>query len=130
MEKVPHGFMRTLTRQRVEAFARRHNVATITPALVDEKYAQWAAGSAKRKTSLGWEATALARLSRIPEFVRGMVIQEVERCAREMGMETVTSEAIERASGVWKLSGAFHSEANPDLYKRSQRRRKRGHDRN
>jgi hypothetical protein len=116
MEKVPRGFVRAMTRQRIEAFARRHNVNTITPALVDEKYTEWAAGSAKRQMTLPWEETARGRIMRIPGFVRGMVIVEVERCARGMGKDTVTGEVIERAYGTWEKAGAFHSEADPHLY--------------
>jgi hypothetical protein len=122
LERVPEGFKRSLTRQRIEAFAERHNVTTITPALLDEKYAEWAAGSAKRKVTLAWEDSALERINRIPGFVRGMVILEVERCAREMEQDTVTHAAIDRATSVWKRSGVFHSETNPDFYKPPERR--------
>ena len=109
--------MRALTRRRVEAFALRQNVDTVTPALIDDKYAEWAAGSAKQKMNLAWTDSALARFDRIPGFVRGMVILEVERCAREMGEETVTEDVIDRATGVWEKFRAFHSQANPGLYK-------------
>ncbi len=122
LERVPEGFKRSLTRQRIEAFAARHNVTTITPALLDEKYAEWAAGSAKRKVTLAWEDSALERIDRIPGLVRGMVILEVERCAREMEQDTVTHAVIDRATSVWKRSGVFHSETNPDFYKRPERR--------
>ncbi len=117
LESIPEGFMRALTRQRIEAFARRRNVTTITPALMDEKYAEWGAGSAQQRMTLDWAATALAGIGRIPGFVRGMVILEIERCAREMGKDAVTDEVIARASTAWNRSGAFHSDANPDFYK-------------
>ena len=125
VEKVPRGFMRAMARQRIEAFARHHNVRTITPALVDEKYTEWAAGSAKRQMTLPWEETARDRIMRIPGFVRGMVILEVERCAREMGKDTVTGEVIERAYGTWEKAGAFHSEKTPDFYKSRPERARR-----
>jgi nucleotide-binding universal stress UspA family protein len=125
MGKIPPGFIRTMTRQRIEVFARRQGARTITPALVDEKYAEWAAGSAKQKMNLKWRKTALARIDRIPEFVRGMVILEVEHCARKMGKDTVTEDVIDKANGIWEKSGAFHLDANPNLYKSPQRRRAR-----
>ncbi|MFQ5617548.1 MAG: universal stress protein [Rhodospirillales bacterium] len=124
MEKVPRGFMRTMARQRIEAFARRHHVDTITPALVVEKYTEWATGSAKQQMTLPWEERARGRIMRIPGFVRGMVILEVERCARGMGKDTVTGEVIERAYGTWETSGAFHSEKTPGLYKGLPKRAK------
>jgi hypothetical protein len=116
MADIPEGFMRTLTRRRLEVFARRHGVGAITPALVDEKYAEWAEGSAKQRPTLKWRQTALARVDGIPGFVRGMVILEIERCAAEMGSDTVTDEVIDRAMETWQASGVFHSEADPDLY--------------
>lgn len=125
MERVPEGFARTLTRQRIEALARRYNTTTITPALIEEKYAEWGRGSAKQEMTLAWADTALERINRIPGFVRGMVILEVERRAREMGRNTVTEAVIDRASSVWKESGVFHSEADPGLYKQPHGRRER-----
>ena len=117
MKKVPHGFVREMTRQRVEVYASRHDARVITAALVEEKYADWSQGSARRKMTLDWEDKALARINRIPEFVRPMVIHEVERCARMMGLDRVIEAAIDQATGVWEESGAFHSEADPELYK-------------
>ncbi len=117
MQKVPAGFMRDLTRQRIETFAQRKEVTEITPELIDEKYREWSEGSEKQQRLLTWSDTALQRIERIPDFVRGMVIKEVERCAHEQGNDTVTPEILGQAMSSWEGMGAFHSEANPDLYK-------------
>lgn len=117
MEKIPEGFMRDLTRQRVEVFAKRHGVSEVTAELVAEKYSEWGAGSAKQTMTLNWDDAALERVSRIPDFVRGMVIKEVERCASEQGTTSVTVEILSAAVSRWEGMEAFHSEANPDLYK-------------
>lgn len=116
MCRVPDGFMRDLTRQRIEAFARRRGVREITPELIEEKYAEWGSGSEKQTIQLAWIPETLARVERIPVFVRGMVIKEVERCAREMRADTVTAEVLERASRAWASHGVFHSESNPGQY--------------
>jgi nucleotide-binding universal stress UspA family protein len=118
MARVPEGFIRTLSRQRIEVFAKRKNVTTITPELIGEKYAEWGAGSAKQQMTLSWADGARKRIDRIPDFVRGMVILEVERRAREMGKDTVTDDVIDQVSGIWETTGAFHSDADPDLYKK------------
>ena len=117
MQKIPAGFMRDLTRQRIETFAQRKGATEITPALIDEKYSEWKTGSEKQQCLLTWSNGALQRIERIPDFVRGMVIKEVERCAHEQGVDTVTSEILAQAMSRWEGMGAFHSEANPDLYK-------------
>jgi len=114
MERIPEGFMREMTRQRIETFARHHGVSTITSDLVREKYAEWAEGSAKQDINLEWQETAQARIDRIPGFVRGMVILEVERRAREMGLDSVTDEVIDQTTSSWQDTGSFHSEVSPD----------------
>ncbi len=116
MQKVPEGFMRDLTRQRVETFAQHKGVTDITPELIDEKYREWGEGSEKQQCQLSWNDDAQQRIERIPDFVRGMVIKEVERCARKQGSDTVTLEILGQAMSSWEGMGAFHSEANPGLY--------------
>lgn len=120
--RVPEGFMRTLTRQRVEAFARHKGVQTITSALLDEKYAEWAAGSEQQRPELTWETSTWERVQRIPAVVRGMVIKETERCARGLGKPTVTAEVLALAHDAWSSKGTFHSDVNPGQYSEETRR--------
>lgn len=117
MERIPEGFMRDLTRQRVETFARKHGTTEISEALVEEKYGEWAAGSSKRESTMEWEPDAKARIEKIPDFVKGMVILEVERCARDLELDRVTHAAVDKASNAWEMGSGFHSESNPDQYK-------------
>ncbi|MFQ5756617.1 MAG: universal stress protein [Acidiferrobacterales bacterium] len=116
VQTVPEGFMRSLTRQRVEAFARRKGAKTVTLELLEEKYAEWGAGSERQRRELPWDDAAWGRVQRIPGFVRGMVIKEMERCARELGMDTVTTEVLAQARDTWSSKGTFHSDANPGQY--------------
>jgi len=117
MQSVPAGFMRDLTRKRVEAFARRTGVKLIDNALIDAKYEHWGKGSAGQHAEMAWEDEALARVQRIPDFVRGMVIKEIERCAREIGSPVVGQAALDRASHAWEVGGTFHSDMFPNQYK-------------
>jgi len=122
MKGVPEGFMRDLTRKRVEAFARRTGVSRIDNELIDAKYEHWGRGSALQHAEMEWEEDALARVERIPDFVRGMVIREIERCAREIGSEVVGQAALDRASHAWESGGTFHSDMFPDQYKNTEGR--------
>ena len=108
MEKIPEGFMRDMTRQRIEAFAERTKVKDITLQLVEEKYAEWMAGFSKQAETMPWDEAAAERVKRIPDFVRGMVMLEVERQARDLGLDRVTGDAIDAASAKWEASGMFH----------------------
>ena len=85
---------------------------------MEEKYASWADGSAKRTSEMARTPDAAARIERIPNFIRPMVIQEIERCAREMGLDSVTGAAIDKASESWEGMGAFHSENAPGQYEK------------
>jgi len=80
----------------------------ISSELVEEKYSEWAASSEKPSTTMNWEETARERIQRIPNFVRGMVILELERRAIEMGENSVTNAVVEEVSSLWKKSGDFH----------------------
>lgn len=113
---APAGPLRELTRQRIELFARRRQARRITVEIVEAKYAEWAAGSAKQTRTLPWEPAALERIKRIPDFVRGMVVREVERCARELGRDRVTPEVIDKARSSWARNRSFHSETQPGQY--------------
>ena len=117
LQGVPEGFIRDLTRERVAAFAKRKGVDRITPELIDEKYSEWASGSSKQRMELEWDPAAAERIQRVPDFVRGMVIKEVERCAHVNGMDTVTADVITKALESWERLSEFHSEKRPDLYK-------------
>jgi len=116
LNRVPDGFMRSMTEQRVEAFARRQGEAVITSQLLDEKYAEWGAGSEKQNAHLSWDDAEWQRMQQIPEFVRGMVIKEVERCAKQLGVNSVTADVVAHARGTWADKGVFHSEAAPKQY--------------
>jgi hypothetical protein len=116
LQRVPQGFTRTLTQQRVEVFARRRGEAVVTAELLEEKYAEWAAGSAKQSAHLHWDDSAWQRIQQIPEFVRGMVINEVEHCAQQLGVDSVTADVIAHARDFWSDKGVFHSETAPNQY--------------
>ena len=117
LARVPEGPMRAMTKQRIEEYAHKKSARTVTLELVEEKYATWAQGSAKRQSRMDCDAEASLRIGRIPDFIRPMVVLEIERCAREMGHDVVTGAAIDKASEAWEGSGVFHSDRAPGQYK-------------
>ncbi|HCX88582.1 MAG TPA: hypothetical protein DG761_11210 [Gammaproteobacteria bacterium] len=117
LQKVPAGFMRALTRQRIEAFASGRGQTEITEQVIEDKYAQWAEGSEGEVTTLPWQAQAQASIRKIPDFVRPMVIREMERCARDLGLAEVTPEVLGHARDTWATQGSFHSEHHPSQYR-------------
>jgi hypothetical protein len=116
LARVPEGVMREMTRQRVESMARRTGAESVTLDLLEEKYAGWAKGSEKRQAEMAWDPQAASRVARIPDFIRPMVVSEIERCARALGLDVVNGAAIDKAAGSWESLGAFHSESAPGQY--------------
>lgn len=64
-------------------------VRTVQPAASSVTY-----GSEPRKPQLAWTPDAEARVSRIPSFVRSVVVDRVETWARENGHSEVTAEML------------------------------------
>jgi hypothetical protein len=109
LERIPVGFMREMTRWRIEEFARANGCQVITPEVVREKYELWGDGSAKVDSQIPWTKEAKERIERIPTFIRGMVMKEAERHAKELGSNQVTSEVLASVKKKWSETFDFHS---------------------
>lgn len=110
MEGIPVGFMRDMTRWRVEEFAHQKGYAIITPEVLREKYELWEEGSAKVLSQIPWTEEAKNRIEKIPAFVRGMVMKEVEQHARELGLAQVTLTVLDSVRRKWSETFDFHTE--------------------
>ncbi len=108
LEQVPEGMMRELTRQRVETLARRLGQSTVTLELMGAKYQQWSEGSAQSVSQMAWTDEARERMERIPDFVRGKVVEAVEAWARQQGLSEITPTSVDDAKRSWGESGRFH----------------------
>jgi hypothetical protein len=112
LKEVPE-FCRELTRWRVEWTAVKNGLGTvITPEVMDVKYDMWGDVSDQILSSQGrkmaWEEDASKRLERVPDFVRGQVIQAVEGNARSLGCDRVTGDVLDRVIEKWISTGDFH----------------------
>lgn|SRR5487761_885024 len=110
--EVPE-FCRELTRWRVEYTAWKKDLgATITPAIMDVKFEMWGQVShaiqARHQDGLTWTPSARDRFERVPEFVRGQVLEAVEGNARSMGEMVVDDRVVDRVIERWANSGDFH----------------------
>jgi nucleotide-binding universal stress UspA family protein/ribosomal protein L37E len=109
--RVPE-FCRELTRWRVEWTAFKRGLGSvITPETMDVKFDMWGAVSHDIQAAgptMPWDEAASRRLERVPEFVKGQVIQAVEGNARALGYDRVTSEVLDRVIERWISTGDFH----------------------
>lgn len=110
--EVP-AFCRELTRWRVEFTALKKELGTtITPAIMDVKYQMWGEVSHaiedRHHDGLTWTDSARERFERVPEFVRGQVLEAVEGNARTMGAAVVDDSVVDRVIERWASSGDFH----------------------
>jgi hypothetical protein len=105
-------FCRELTRWRVEWTAFKQGLGSvITPEAMDVKFGMWNEVSQAIQSSgptMPWEADAERRIARVPEFVRGQVVQAVEGGARAQGEERVTAQVLDRVIERWIATGDFH----------------------
>lgn len=110
--EVPE-FCRELTRWRVEWTAHKLGLGhTITPETMQVKYDMWGRVSHSIQTRnaehLPWTDDALARFERVPEFVKGQVLEAVEGNARTLGRDTVDSDTVDLVIDRWRTTGDFH----------------------
>jgi hypothetical protein len=99
--EIPEPFFRDMTGWRIEVDARKKGISIITPSVIDAKYQEWSKVSTKMERSLIWDADAEGRIRRIPSFVRGTVIKEVESYTAESGMDHVTCQILDRVTERW-----------------------------
>jgi nucleotide-binding universal stress UspA family protein len=112
LEEVP-DFCRELTRWRVEWTAYKKNLGRlITPEAMEVKYGLWGEVSEhireRQEPGLPWTDEAERRLEKVPDFVKGQVIQSVEGNARQMGFAEVTGAVLDRVIDKWRTTGDFH----------------------
>ncbi len=112
LEEVP-DFCRDLTRWRVEWTAYKKNLGRlITPEAMEVKYGLWGEVSEhireRQEPRLNWTTEAEQRMEKVPDFVKGQVIQSVEGNARQMGVAEVSSEVLDRVIEKWRTTGDFH----------------------
>jgi isocitrate dehydrogenase kinase/phosphatase len=78
---------------------------------MDTKYEMWGEVSQGLQTKgrqLPWDDAAEARLSRVPAFVKGQVVQAIEGNARTLGAQRVTSDIMDQVIQKWIATGDFH----------------------
>lgn len=112
LEEVP-AFCRELTRWRVEWTALKKGLGTtITPEIMEIKYQMWGEVShriqERRPQELPWTESAMARFARVPDFVKGQVLEAVEGNARQMGASQVDDEVVDQVIRRWSETGDFH----------------------
>lgn len=108
LQDVPEGRMREMTRQRIEKHAESQEKDTVTADVAREKYAVWEKGSAMQQMKLEWEEALKERIQRIPSFIRGMVVKELESAALEKGLEKMTLSFYEHQVGEMMDKMQFH----------------------
>ena len=109
LERIPVGFMRTMTRCRIEHRARKLAQAKVTLELMEAKYQSWKGGSHELTMKLQWSPDALQRMKRIPEFIRATVVQEIEGHASTMGKNHIDSQILDRVVEKWGDFRSFHA---------------------
>jgi uncharacterized membrane-anchored protein YjiN (DUF445 family) len=61
----------------------------------------------EKKEDLIWAEEAKTRISKVPFFVKKMVVKQIEDYARTIGVKEITSKIIEEAKAQWEDSMTF-----------------------
>ena len=106
-------FCREMSRWRVEWTAVKKDLGrVITPEIMDVKFEMWGEVSDsildRDEEKMEWDDEPMARFERIPEFIRGQVIQSVEGNARRLGFDRVTNQVLDKVIERWIETGDFH----------------------
>ncbi len=113
LERVPEGFMRDASRERVLGRARREGRREITLEVVEAGLAEARGAMAgemggdgqgtEPAPRLPWSKAAEALLENVPEgFVRDLTAQRIEAHARSGGRERVTEELMREKLASWQ----------------------------
>jgi nucleotide-binding universal stress UspA family protein/rubrerythrin len=108
LHRVPEGFMRDMTRYRVEKWARAAGAERVHLDVLEGKYGSWEEGSGRMTLELPWSDEARERAERIPDFIRPMVMKEIERRAKSAGKARVEADDMDQAMRHWSSTGGFH----------------------
>jgi hypothetical protein len=89
LERLP-AFVKPMVQSSVEAYARKHEYKTITLQVMDDSKNESGSG-------IAWSQDAERRLDNIPDFIRPMARREIERLAKERGVQTITAQVMDEA---------------------------------
>jgi nucleotide-binding universal stress UspA family protein/rubrerythrin len=101
VEEVPEGFLRQMVRWRIEVDARKKAISTIDRSVIYARYTEWSQASHTVERSLSWDCEASMRIEKIPPFVQGTVIKEIETYAKENNLSMVTAKVLDQVTDQW-----------------------------
>ena len=103
LEQVPFGFMRTMTKCRIEHWARKCEHRRVTLKVVEAKYKSWEEGSGGQQKELDWTQDAVLRVEKVPAFIRPMIVKEIERNAQALGKHRVNPAVLDMIIANWGI---------------------------
>ena len=89
LDRLP-VFVKPMVQSSVEAFARKQGYTTITLQVMDDS-------KNDSPNGITWTREAEQRLDNIPDFIRPMARKEIERVAKERGVDTITAQVMDDA---------------------------------
>lgn len=112
LDAIPVGMSREMTRNAANTIGAKQGISQVDGPFLQGILDIFRGGAAAVEAELVWDEDAQARLARIPETVRGMLIQEIEGCAKRANASTVDMAIVENVFTAWGGSKRFHLNPN------------------
>lgn len=108
LKKVPEDFRQEMTKWEIEGFCRKKGYVSVTADAVEERYRVWDGIGQKVEARLKWDDEVTIRVEKIPRFIRGMVVREMEKYADKKGEKIVSIETLDSIRDKWMDTQEFH----------------------
>ncbi|MCU7813198.1 MAG: universal stress protein, partial [Candidatus Thiodiazotropha sp. (ex Notomyrtea botanica)] len=105
---VPIGFCRDMTVNAAESIARHNGVEQVDETFLGQVLDTIKNGSEAVETAMSWSEAATQRLQKVPDFVRGMLVREIEAWVERAGHTSIGLEAVDAVKTQWQERGVFH----------------------
>ena len=112
LNNVPTGPIRDMAYKAINTIAIQSKLNEITEEFVGNILNVFQNGSSKVTETLSWDDEARDGISRAPDMVRGMLIQEIESWTTNHGQNRVTVDIVETVKATWMNKGSFHLNPN------------------
>jgi len=112
LDAVPEGYCRDMTIDVVNTMAKEKHINPIFISHIEAILTTFSNTSETIKMSMTWTDEAQASISKAPNMVKGMLVQEIENKAKKEGLNEINKYYVDTIKNYWKTAKQFHLDPN------------------